>query len=247
MPSNSTGNVAIVTGASRGIGADIACELAAHGINVVINYVSNVAKANEVVNRVKEHNVDALAIQADVSSRKDVQRLFFETISKFGQVDYLINNAGVILYKFIEDTSEEEYDQLFNVNVKGTFLCCQQAIEHLKDGGAIVNFSTSLTAMMLPRYGAYVATKGAVEQLSRTLSRELADRKIRVNVVSPGPTDTELFMQDKTQEQVNALVNMIPLKRLGKPDDIASVVAFLVSEEGYWINGQNIRVNGGIV
>ncbi|MBX9771145.1 MAG: SDR family oxidoreductase [Candidatus Obscuribacterales bacterium] len=247
MPINSTRKVAIVTGASRGIGADIACELAKSGMNVVINYVSNAAKAHEVVDRVKQCNVDGIAVQADVSIGKDVARLFAETIAQFGQVDYLINNAGVILYKFIEETSEEEYDQLFNINVKGTFLCCQQAIKHLSDGGAIINFSTSLTAMMLPRYGAYVASKGAVEQLSRTLSRELADRKIRVNVVSPGPTDTELFMQDKTPEQVTALVNMVPLKRLGKPDDIATVVAFLVSDEGYWINGQNIRVNGGIV
>jgi 3-oxoacyl-[acyl-carrier protein] reductase len=159
----------------------------------------------------------------------------------------LVNNAGVILYKPLVDVSEQEFDRIMTVNVKGTFFACQQAAKRLENGGRIVNFSSSTTALMLPTYSAYVATKGAVEQLSHVLAKELGPRGITVNVVSPGPTDTELFGQNKTEQDKQRYAQMAALGRLGTPEDIADVVAFLASEEARWVTGQNIRVNGGLI
>jgi 3-oxoacyl-[acyl-carrier protein] reductase len=170
-------------------------------------------------------------VQADVSRAADVVRLFDANFGQFGRLDVLVNNAGVILYKPLADTTEEEFDRLLAVNVKGTFLCCQQAARRMADGGRIVNFSSSTTAMMLPRYGAYVATKGAVEQLTHVLARELGPRQITVNAVSPGPTDTELFGEGKTEEERRRLGQMAALGRLGQPQDVADVVALLCTDD----------------
>lgn len=238
--------VAIVTGASRGIGRAIALKLAGNGASVVVNYAGNADKAQEVVTEIEKLGVQAIALQADVSKVADIQRLFEQTIERFGKVDILVNNAGVIFYKPITEVTEEDFDKIFAINVKGTYFACQQAAQHLADGGRIINFSSSTTAMILPTYSAYVATKGAVEQITRVVAKELGGRNITVNVISPGPTDTELFRQGKTEEQINRLAEMAAFGRLGQVQDIADVVAFLASDEARWITGQNIRVNGGI-
>jgi 3-oxoacyl-[acyl-carrier protein] reductase len=241
------GKVALVTGASRGIGRAIALRLARDGAAVVVNYSGSEPQAREVVGEVEKAGGRAVSVQADVSRVADVVRLFDATLEHLGRLDILVNNAGVILYKPLADTTEEEFDRLFAVNVKGTFLCCQQAARRMADGGRIVNFSSSTTALMLPTYAAYVATKGAVEQLSHVLAKELGSRQITVNVVSPGPTDTELFGQGKTEQDKQRFAQMAALGRLGQPQDIADVVAMLCSDDARWITGQNIRVNGGTV
>lgn len=237
--------VAIVTGASRGIGRAIALKLASNGASVVVNYAGNADKAQEVVAEIEKLGVQAIALQADVSKVADIQRLFEQTIERFGKIDILVNNAGVTFYKPITEVTEEDFDKIFAINVKGTYFACQQAAHHLADGGRIINFSSSTTAMMLPTYSAYVGTKGAVEQITRVVAKELGGRQITVNVISPGPTDTELFRQGKSEEQINRFAQMAALGRLGQVQDIADVVAFLASEEARWITGQNIRVNGG--
>jgi len=248
MPQKSLeGKVALVTGSSRGIGRAIALRLARDGAAVVVNYAGRAAQAEEVVKAIEKSGGRAIAIQADVSKVSEVNRLFDATIGQFGKLDILINNAGIILYKLMVNVSEEEFDRIFAINVKGTYFACQQAARRLAEGGRIVNFSTSLTGMMLPTYSAYVATKGAVEQITHVIAKELGPRRITVNTVSPGPTDTELFSQDKTEEQKQQMAKVAALGRLGQPEDIAGVVAFLVSDDARWITGQNIRVNGGAI
>ncbi len=240
------GKVAIVTGASRGIGRAIALKLASNGASVVVNYAGNTEKAQEVVTEIEKLQVQAISVQADVSKVAEIQQLFDQTIERFGKVDILVNNAGITFYKLITEVTEEDFDKIFAINVKGTYFACQQAAQHMADGGRIINFSSSTTAMMLPKYSAYVATKGAVEQTTRVLAKELGAKGITVNVISPGPTDTELFRQGKTEEQINNFAQMAALGRLGQVQDLADVVAFLASDEARWITGQNIRVNGGI-
>ena len=240
------GKVALVTGSSRGIGRAIALRLSSDGAKVVVNYAGSANKANEVVATIEGHGGQAIAVQADVGKIGDIHRLFDQTIEHFGQVDILVNNAGTTVYKAIAQVTEEEFDKIFAINVKGTFFACQQAAQRMADGGRIINFSTTVTALMLPTYGAYAATKGAVEQITRVLAKELGGRGITVNVISPGPTDTELFKADKTEEQINRFAQMAALGRLGEVQDIADVVAFLASEDARWITAQNIRVNGGV-
>ncbi len=240
------GKVAIVTGSSRGIGRAIALRLSQEGAAVVVNYAKGAEAAQDVVSAIEAAGGKALAVQADVSKTAEICNLFDRALETYSQVDILVNNAGVILYKPVAEVTEAEFDNLFAINVKGTFFACQEAAKRMADGGRIVNFSSSTTAMLLPTYGAYVATKGAVEQLSRSLAKELGDRQITVNVISPGPTDTELFTFGKTAEQIQRFTQMTALGRIGKVEDIADVTAFLCTEEARWITGQNIRVNGGI-
>ncbi|BAY27009.1 short-chain dehydrogenase/reductase SDR [Calothrix sp. NIES-2100] len=241
-----SGKVAIITGASRGIGRAIALKLANNGASVVINYAGSTTKAQEVVAEITQNGGQALAVQADISQVADIQRLFDQTIAHFGKVDILVNNAGVIVYQPITEVTEADFDKLLAVNIKGTYFACQQAAQKMAQGGHIINFSSSTTAMMLPTYSAYVATKGAVEQITRVLAKELGAKKITVNAISPGPTDTELLREGKTEEQINRLAQMAALGKLGDVQEIADVVAFLASDEARWITGQNIRVNGGI-
>jgi 3-oxoacyl-[acyl-carrier protein] reductase len=238
--------VAIVTGSSRGIGAKIAQTLAAAGAKVVVNYAGNRKAAEEVVAAIRSAGSDAIAVAGDVSKAGDVKKLFDETIAKFGKVDILVNNAGIILYKLLAETTDEEFDRLFNINVKGTFYSLREAATRLADGGRIINFSSTTTRLMLPTYGAYVATKGAVEQMSRVFAKEMGKRKITVNVVSPGPTNTELFTVGKSEEQIKQMGALAALGRIGEPQEIADVVLFLASDAARWITGQNLGVNGGL-
>ncbi|NQE34315.1 SDR family oxidoreductase [Microcoleus asticus] len=239
------GKVAIVTGASRGIGRAIALRLSEEGASVVVNYARGSEQAKEVVSAIEAAGGKALAVQADVSKTAEIRDLFDRTLETYAQVDILVNNAGTMINKPVAEVTEAEFDNLFAINVKGTFFACQEAAKRMAEGGRIVNFSSSTTVMLLPTYGAYVATKGAVEQLTRSLAKELGDRQITVNVISPGPTDTELFTVGKTAEQIQRFTQMAALGRLGKVEDIADVTAFLCSEQARWITGQNIRVNGG--
>ena len=239
------GKVAIVTGSSRGIGSAIAQRLSDDGATIVVNYAGRSDKAAEVVAQIEAKGGSAIALQADVSQTADIERLFDQTLERFGKVDILVNNAGTIFYKLITDVTEEDFDKIFAINVKGTYFACQQAAKRMSDGGRIINLSSSTTNLMLPTYSAYVATKGAVEQITRVLAKELGGRGITVNVVSPGATNTELFMTGKTEEQINRFSQMAALGRLGEVQDIADVIAFLVSDDARWITGQNIRVNGG--
>lgn len=247
MNRNLNGKVAIVTGGSRGIGRAIALRLAADGAAVVVNYARGSQPAEETVAEIVRAGGRAVAVQADISRVSEVQQLFETTITKFGRVDIVVNNAGAMITKNVVDTEEEEFDRLFGVNVKGTYFACREAARRMADGGRIINFSSSTTAMMIPGYATYVATKGAVEQLSHVLAKELGPRGITVNVVSPGPTDTELFGQGKTEEQKQGFARMAALGRLGQPEDIAAAVSMLVSPDAAWVTGQNLRVNGGLI
>jgi 3-oxoacyl-[acyl-carrier protein] reductase len=240
------GKVALITGASRGIGRAIAERLSRDGAAVVVNYARNADAARTVVAEIEAAGGKAFAVQADVGRVAEVVRLFDETIAHFGRLDILVNNAGVMFNKPVSAVTEEEFDLVFAVNVKGTFFACQQAATRLAEGGRIINFSSTTTVMMLPTYGAYVASKGAVEQLSRSLAKELGPRGITVNVVSPGPTETELFSIGKTEEQRQRLAQASAFGRLGQPPEIAEVVAFLASDAANWVTGQNVRVNGGV-
>jgi 3-oxoacyl-[acyl-carrier protein] reductase len=238
--------VALVTGSSRGIGAAIARRLAQDGAKVVVNYAGNAEAAREVVAAIAGAGGEAVAIQADVSKAAEVKALFDAAIVQFGRLDILVNNAGVILYKKLADITDEEFDRLLDINVKGVFYALREAAARLADGGRIVNFSSTTTRLMLPTYGAYVATKGAVEQMTRVFAKEMGARGITVNVVSPGPVNTELFTTGKSEEDIKRMGSMAALGRIGEPEDIARAVAFLASDDAGWITGQNLGANGGL-
>jgi 3-oxoacyl-[acyl-carrier protein] reductase len=244
---NLSGKIALVTGASRGIGRAIARRLSLDGAAVAVNYISNANSAAETAAEIKAGGGDAIALQADVSKLEDIHRLFDQTIEHFGRIDILINNAGIRISKNVADIDEAEYDRLFAINVKGTFFACQLAARQLSAGGRIVNISSAVTRMMLPGYSIYAASKGAVDQITRVLAKELGGRHITVNAVAPGPVDTELFRDGKSGEQIQQMAQMAALGRIGEDEDIADAVAFLVSDDARWITGQTIHVNGGFI
>ncbi|AIQ14021.1 SDR family oxidoreductase [Paenibacillus durus] len=239
------GKVAIVTGASRGIGRQVAIQLAQSGAKVVVNYSSNQGKAGEVVQTIEQSGGEATAIRADVSKVSEVEALFSETLERFGRLDILVNNAGVMECTAIADVTEEMFDRNFAINVKGTYFACQQAMKHMAKGGTIINFSTSISGAMLPTYSVYAATKGAVEQLTRQLAKEFGPKDIVINCIAPGQVSTELFLNGKSEELIDSYRRMNAFGRLGEPEDIANVIELLVSDKARWITGQTIRVNGG--
>jgi len=240
------GKVALITGSSKGIGAEIAKTLAKNEVKVVVNYTGSKEDAENFVKKIIQNGGEAISIQADVSKKEDVTRLFDETITHFGKVDILVNNAGIMINALIKDTTDEDFERQFSTNVKGVFNTLREAATKLAENGSIINVSTSVNRLMLPTYGTYAATKSAVEQLTRVFSKEIGSRGINVNSVSPGPTNTELFMKGKPQQVIEGLSKLSPFNRIAEPNDIAEVVAFLASDEARWINAQNIGINGGM-
>lgn len=239
--------IALVTGASRGIGAAIARRLAADGFTVVVNYAGNATEAEQVVADIEKSGGRAIIAQADVSDPAAVSRLFDGAEAAYGGIDVLVNNAGIMKLAPLADSDDALFDSQVAVNLKGTFNTLRLASRRLRDGGRIINFSTSVIGLRLENYGVYAATKAAVETLTAILSKELRGRSITVNAVAPGPTATDLFLHGKSPELIERMSKMNPLERLGTPDDIAHAVAFLASPAGGWINGQVLRANGGMV
>jgi 3-oxoacyl-[acyl-carrier protein] reductase len=244
---NQSNKIAIVTGASRGIGAAIAERLAKDGFTVVINYAGSQAEAEALAARIEAAGGRTLSAKADVSDPDAVRRMFDAAETAFGGVDVLVNNAGIMQLSSIADADDASFDRMIAVNLKGTFNGLREAARRLRNGGRIVNFSTSVVGLKLENYGVYAATKAAVETMTAILSKELRGRNITVNAVAPGPTATDLFLTGKSPELIERMSRMAPLERLGQPADIAGTVAFLAGPDGGWINGQVLRANGGIV
>ncbi|WP_318388775.1 SDR family oxidoreductase [Enterobacter sp.] len=236
---------AIVTGASRGIGREIALRLASDGFAVAIGYASNQVQADAVVAEIIAKGGTAIAIKGNVADVDDVSKLFSSVQDAFGRLDAVVSNAGIMSLVPIKVDNAEKLDQMLRTNVRGTFLVLAKAAEVLGDGGRIVALSTSVIAKATPGYGPYIASKSAVESLVHVLANELRGRNITVNAVAPGPVATELFFNGKTEEQIMMLAKMPPMERLGQPLDIANAVSFLVGKDGGWVNSQVVRVNGG--
>jgi 3-oxoacyl-[acyl-carrier protein] reductase len=241
------GKTAIVTGAATGIGKAIAFALAGDGARVVVNHLNTPELAEAVVAQITRDGGEAITVVADVGKRVEYTAMVDLTIDHFGSWDILVNNAGVALIKSFGEITEEEFDNSFQVNVKGCFNGCQLALKRMADGGRIVNISSSTTGLMLPGYGVYDATKGAIEAMSHVISKDFGPRGITVNVVSPGATETETYRNGKSEAFLAGLEAMSAFGRLGRPEEIAAVVTFLASDRGHWVTAQNVRVNGGTV
>ena len=239
--------VAVVTGGSRGIGREVSRKLARDGLSVVVNYARDAAAAEETVATIAAAGGRAISVQADVADENAVAALFDRAEREFGGVDVVVNSAGRLALSPVADLDLAVLDAVHRTNIRGTFVVAQKAARRVRAGGSFVGFSTSVVGTQFPTYGAYVASKGAVESITLILARELRRRDITVNTVAPGPTATELFLDGKTPEQIDQLAKTPPLERLGTPEDIADVVAFLTSPEGHWVNGQILRANGGMV
>jgi 3-oxoacyl-[acyl-carrier protein] reductase len=237
--------VALVTGASGGIGRAVALRLARDGFAVVLNYAGNAASAESAVAEIKAAGGHAFAVKADVADAAAVERLFQETLGAFGRVDVVVNGAGIMPLGPIADSSLDAFDRIIAINLRGTFLVLSQAARHVAAGGRIIAFSSSVVAKSLPGYGPYIASKAGVEGLVRVLANELRGRQISVNAVAPGPVATELFLKGKTEAQSEQFKKLAPLERLGRTEDIVPVVSFLAGPEGGWVNAQVLRANGG--
>jgi 3-oxoacyl-[acyl-carrier protein] reductase len=246
--SNAVGKkVAIVTGGSRGIGAAIAERLGDDGFAVVINYAAGAAEAEALAGKISQAGGRAITAQADVSNASAVASMFNAAEAAFGGVDVVVNNAGVMRLAAISQADDAVFDSQIAINLKGTFNTLRESARRLRNGGRIVNLSSSQTGLLHPTYGIYAATKAAVEAMTQVLSKELRGRNITVNAVAPGPTATKLFLDGKPKDVIDHLAKLAPLERLGEPADVAAAVAFLAGPDGGWINGQVLRANGGII
>jgi 3-oxoacyl-[acyl-carrier protein] reductase len=242
-----TQRVAIVTGASGGIGAAIAERLGKDGFTVIVNYFGNAAAAGAVVAKIEAVSGRAVVAEADISDASAARRMFDSAEAGFGGVDVLVNNAGIMVLATIADSDDALFDRQVAINLKGTFNTLREAAKRLRDGGRIINLSSSMVGMLQPTYGVYAGTKAAVEAMTSILAKELRGRSITVNAIAPGPTATKLFLDGKPQEVIDRLAKHAPLERLGRPADIANAVSFLAGPDGAWINGQILRANGGII
>ncbi|HEV8330202.1 MAG TPA: SDR family oxidoreductase [Steroidobacteraceae bacterium] len=239
--------VAIVTGASRGIGAAVAERLARDGFTVVVNYAGSQAPAEALVRKIEAAGGRALAAQGDVANPDAVKRMYDAAEAAFGGVDVLVNNAGIMALAPLAQSDDALFDRHIAVNLKGSFNTMREAARRLRNGGRIINFSSSVVGLLQPTYGVYAATKAAIEAMTSVLAKEMRGRGITVNAIAPGPTATDLFLDGKSPELVERIAKAAPLERLGKPEDIAAAVAFLAGADGAWINGQTVRANGGII
>ncbi|QHF98044.1 MULTISPECIES: SDR family oxidoreductase [unclassified Streptomyces] len=241
------GRVAVVTGGSRGIGRAAVSRLAADGFAVVVGYAGNRATAEAAADEITAAGGRAVAVRADVADEEQAAALFTTAEQEFGGVDVVVHAAGRMSLAPVAELDLAELDAMHRTNIRGTFVVAQQAARRLRAGGSLVTFSTSVVGLAFPGYAAYSASKGAVEALTLILARELRGRDVTVNTVAPGPTATDLFLEGKDEETIARLAAQPPLERLGSPEDIAEVVAFLASPAGHWVNGQVVRANGGIV
>jgi 3-oxoacyl-[acyl-carrier protein] reductase len=239
--------VAIVTGASRGIGAAVARRLAQDGFTVLVNYAGSASEAEALVNEIEKAGGHAITAQANVSDPAAVAKMFDAAEAAFGGVDVLVNNAGIMKLATIAESDDALFDSQIAVNLKGTFNTLREASRRLRNGGRIINFSSSVVGLYQPSYAVYAATKAGVEAMTHVLTKEMRGRNITVNTVAPGPTATNLFLVGKPQEVIDRLAKLAPLERLGQPEDIAAAVSILAGPDGAWINGQILRVNGGII
>ena len=238
--------VILITGASRGIGREVAILLSENGAKVVVNYSSSEEEANKTVAHITNNGGSAIAVKADVSQRDQVTMLFDKTIAKFGKLDVLINNAGIMDNKLLKDHTQDDFSKVFEINVRGVFNTLQEAHNKLADNGIIINFSSSTTKLMLPKYALYSSTKAAIEQMTRVFANEIG-RGISVNAIAPGPTATELFNKGKSQETIDQLSSKSAFNRIAEPLDIAKVVLFLANDDSKWISGQVIYANGAMI
>jgi len=247
MTAQTEPKVALVTGASRGIGAAIATRLAKDGFAVVVNYAGNVAEAETLAAAIEKAGGRALTAQADVSDPQAVARMWDAAEAAFGGVDVLVNNAGIMKLATLSEGDDALFDSQVAINLKGPRNTMKLAATRLRASGRIINLSSSVVGLYQPTYGVYAATKAGVEAMTHVLAKELRGRNVTVNAIAPGPTATALFLDGKPRAVIDGLTKLAPLERLGSPEDIANAVAFLAGPDGGWINGQILRANGGII
>jgi 3-oxoacyl-[acyl-carrier protein] reductase len=243
---NNTSRVALVVGGSGGIGGAVARRLADDGMSVAVHYSGNERRAAQVVDSITEGGGQAFALSADIADETSMGTAFDRVEQDFGGVDVVVNTAGIMLLSPLTELNLDDLDRMHRTNIRGTFVVSQQAARRVRAGGAIINFSTSVSKLQFPGYSAYAASKGAVNAMTLILARELRGKDITVNAVAPGPTATDLFLDGKEEAAIDTLARAAPLERLGTPEDIAEAVAFLAGP-ARWVNGQIIYVNGGII
>ncbi|KZB53019.1 SDR family oxidoreductase [Thalassospira xiamenensis] len=237
---------AIITGAARGIGVALAKRLAQDGFAVVINYANSATSADALVDELTASGHQAMAIKADITNADAIKQMFDHAETRFGGVDVIVNNAGIMTTQPISEISDAVYDAMMDTNVRGTFNMLREGAKRLRNDGRVINFSTTALHLKLPGYAVYNATKAAVEAMTGVYAKELRGRNITVNAVAPGPVATELFLNGKTDEQIAQFSKMPPIERLGQPEDISGVVSFLAGPDSGWVNGQTLRANGGL-